>query len=104
MDGVHRGLSGPEADAGLVRLAVAWATDLLWEDFQFCWWYDGDPQVIADWLVTQRDRIATFAAQHPRCKNSSDALIAISHLTDGDGSPWLYQESWRTRLELCSIE
>jgi hypothetical protein len=93
------GLSGPEVDAGLVRLAVDWATDLLWGDFQF-WWYDGDPQVAADWLVTQRDRIATFAAPRPRCKNAADALIAISHLREGDGSPWLHPQSRRTLLNL----
>ncbi|MFI2761966.1 hypothetical protein ACH5A3_24380 [Streptomyces echinatus] len=84
------GLAGPEADAGLVRLALDWATDLLWEDFRFTWWYDGDPQVIAAWLPTQRVRIATFATRHPRCKTAADALIALDRLRDGDHSPWLY--------------
>ncbi|MFI0813190.1 hypothetical protein [Streptomyces echinatus] len=84
------GLAGPEADAGLVRLALDWATDLLREDFRFTWWYDGDPQVIAAWLPTQRARIATFATRHPRCKTAADALIAVDRLRDGDHSPWLY--------------
>ncbi|MFD3454187.1 hypothetical protein ACFWVC_18675 [Streptomyces sp. NPDC058691] len=74
------GLSGPAADAGLVRLAVGWGTDLLWEDFEFQWWYDGEPRTVADWLVAQRPRIASFAACHPHCKNAADALVAISHL------------------------
>lgn len=38
------GLSGSEADAGLVRLGLDWATELLWEEFRFTWWYDGDPR------------------------------------------------------------
>ncbi|MFJ3335342.1 hypothetical protein [Streptomyces sp. NPDC086766] len=86
------GLPGPEADAGLVRLVLHWATELLWEDFRF-WYYDGDPQAVADWLLTQQDRIAAFAARHPRCKNASDALTALAHLRAGAESPWLYPYS-----------
>ncbi|MFF7881818.1 hypothetical protein ACH40F_16170 [Streptomyces sp. NPDC020794] len=84
------GLSGSEADAGLVRLGLDWATELLWEEFRFTWWYDGDPQVIAAWLPTQRGRIAAFATRHPRCKTAADALIALDRLEAGDHSPWLY--------------
>jgi hypothetical protein len=84
------GLSGSTADAGLVRLCFDWATDFLWEEFQFTWWYDGDPQAIAAWLPTQRARIAAFATRHPRCKTASDALIAVDRLQAGDHSPWLY--------------
>jgi hypothetical protein len=84
------GLSGSGADAGLVRLGLDWATELLWEEFRFTWWYDGDPQVIAAWLPTQRARIAAFAARHPRCKTAADALIALDRLEAGDHSPWLY--------------
>ncbi|MFD8216300.1 hypothetical protein ACFV2U_21775 [Streptomyces sp. NPDC059697] len=84
------GLSGSEADAGLVRLGLDWATELLWEDFRFTWWYDGDPQVIAAWLPTQRARIAAFATRYPRCKTAADALIALDRLEAGDHSPWLY--------------
>lgn len=97
------GLPGPTADAGLVRLAVDWGTDLLWGDFQFWWWYDGDPQTVADWLITQRHRIATFAARHPRCKNAADALIAISHLQQGDWGPWFYPHSQRPLLHLADM-
>ncbi|MFD1310427.1 hypothetical protein [Streptomyces kaempferi] len=91
------GFSGPAADAGLVRLALGWGTDFLWEEFDFTWWYDGDPRIVADWLLTQRPRIASFTARHPRCKNAADALIAISHLQDGDWSPWLYPYGPRPR-------
>ncbi|MEW2292037.1 hypothetical protein ABZ719_04915 [Streptomyces sp. NPDC006743] len=84
------GLAGPEADAGLVRLALDWATGLLWKEHLFAWWYDGDPQQIATWLTTQRARIAAFATRHPRCKTAADALIAIDHFEAGDHSPWLY--------------
>jgi hypothetical protein len=83
-------LPGPAADAGLVRLTFDWATDLLWEDFDFTWWHDGDPRLIAAWLPTQRPRVASFAARHPRCKTASDALTAIDHLGAGDHSPWAY--------------
>ncbi|WP_157876001.1 hypothetical protein [Peterkaempfera griseoplana] len=84
------GLSGPQADAGLLRLALCWATELLWEELGFAWWDDGDTQTIADWLPTQRSRIAVFAARHPRCKTAKDALIAIDRLHAGDHSPWFY--------------
>ncbi|WP_217128680.1 hypothetical protein [Streptomyces sp. AC558_RSS880] len=83
-------LLGPVAEAGLVRLAFAWATDLLWEDFDFTWWYDGDPGLIAAWLPTQRPRVAAFATRHPRCKTAADTLIAIDHLAAGAHSPWWY--------------
>ncbi|KAF3469660.1 hypothetical protein GL259_18560 [Streptomyces sp. Tu 3180] len=83
-------LPGPAADAGLVRLAFAWATDLLWEDFRFWWWYDGDPGVVVAWLPTQRPRVAAFAARYPRCKTASDTLTAIDRLAAGDHSPWAY--------------
>ncbi|MCX4583908.1 hypothetical protein [Streptomyces sp. NBC_01481] len=95
------GLSGSEADAGLVRLAFDWATDLLWEELQFTWWYDGDPQVIAAWLPTQRSRITTFATQHPRCKTAADALIAIDRLQAGGHSPWLYPHAMNEFLRLA---
>ncbi|OEV02053.1 hypothetical protein AN217_01925 [Streptomyces qinglanensis] len=84
------GLSGPAADAGLVRLALDWATELLWEEFEFTWWHEGDPQVVAAWLPTQRPRIAAFARRHPRCKTAADALIAVDRLRAGGHSPWLY--------------
>ncbi|MEY2245015.1 hypothetical protein AB8A21_19210 [Streptomyces sp. BF23-18] len=80
----------PAPDAGLVRLTRGWGTKFLWEEFDFRWWYDGDPQAVADWLLTQRPRMASFAARHPRCKNAADALIAISHFQEGDWSPWFY--------------
>ncbi|MER5424330.1 hypothetical protein [Streptosporangium roseum] len=83
------GLPGHEADAGLVRLACHWSTALLWEEDLFTWWYDGDPQVLADWLPTQRDRIASFAAAH-RCKTAADAVVAIDRLQAGEPSPWFY--------------
>ncbi|MFI9602112.1 hypothetical protein ACIHCX_20070 [Streptomyces sp. NPDC052043] len=87
--GYVSGLFGPEADAGLVRLVVDWATDLLWGDFRFSW-YDGDVQAVADWLVAQHGRVEAFAVQHPRCKNAADALAALARLREGRESPWLY--------------
>ncbi|MFG2128718.1 hypothetical protein ACGFNV_13110 [Streptomyces sp. NPDC048751] len=94
------GLPGPEADAGLVRLGLDWATELLWEEFEFSWWYDGDPQVIAAWLPTQRARVAAFAARHPRCKTAADALIALDSLQAGGYSPWLYPYNPKKSLGL----
>ncbi|MFJ9913417.1 hypothetical protein [Actinacidiphila glaucinigra] len=96
-------LPGPAGDASLVRLAVAWGTDLLWEDFEFWWWHEGDPRSVADWLVTQRPRIASFAARNPRCKNAADALIAISHLQEGSWSPWFYPYGQRSLLRLADV-
>ncbi|MEU5511600.1 hypothetical protein [Streptomyces fungicidicus] len=95
-------LPGPAADAGLVRLAFDWATDLLWEDFAFTWWYDGDPGLVAAWLPTQRPRVAAFAARHPRCKTASDALIAIDLLRAGGHSPWPYPYGMRQYLRLTA--
>ncbi|CAL9500969.1 hypothetical protein SUDANB15_03418 [Streptomyces sp. enrichment culture] len=83
-------LPGPAADAGLVRLAFSWATDLLWEDLDFTWWYDGDPGTVAAWLPTQRPRVAGFAARHPRCRTASDTLTAIDRVAAGDHSPRAY--------------
>jgi hypothetical protein len=62
----------------------------LWEEFTFDWWYDGDPRTIADWLPSQRDRVAEFAGRHPRCKTAADALVAIDRVRMGGGSPWVY--------------
>ncbi|MFG2093834.1 hypothetical protein [Streptomyces sp. NPDC048612] len=89
-------LAGPEADAGVVRLAFGWATELLWQELKFTWWDDGDPQLIAAWLPTLRARIAAFAVQHPRCKNASDALTAIDACEAGTSGPWLYPYDMRT--------
>ncbi|MCX5086231.1 hypothetical protein [Streptomyces sp. NBC_00401] len=89
LDHIH-GLAGPEADAGVVRLARGWALELLWGEMDFIWWYDGDPQHIARWLPSLRPRIEAFAARHPRCKNASDALIGLDALEAGARSPWLY--------------
>ncbi|WP_309060756.1 hypothetical protein [Streptomyces sp.] len=94
-------LPGPAADAGLVRLAFSWATDLLWEDFRFSWWYDGDPRVLAAWLPALRPRVAGFAARHPRCKTASDTLIAIDRLDAGDHSPWTYPYGLQEYLRLA---
>jgi hypothetical protein len=82
----------PAIDAGVVRLAVYWAVDLLWGETSSWWWYGADPEVLArDWLCSQavRSRLAAFAARNPRCKNAADALAAIRSLsTDGHGL-WL---------------
>ncbi|MFE0700366.1 hypothetical protein [Streptomyces sp. NPDC058872] len=88
-------LTGPEADAGVVRLAFGWSTELLWDELEFTWWHDGDPQLVAAWLPTLRARIAAFAVRHPHCKNSSDALLAIDALDAGTWSPWLYPYGMR---------
>ncbi|WP_406724063.1 hypothetical protein WJ438_04535 [Streptomyces sp. GD-15H] len=101
MAGAHCWACRPEADAGLVRLALDWATNLLWEELRFTWWYDGDPQVIAAWLPTQRARIATFATRHPRCKTAADALIAVDRLRAGHHSPWLYPYGMGELLRLA---
>ncbi|MEU2514648.1 hypothetical protein [Streptomyces syringium] len=90
------GLTGPAADAGVIRLAFGWATELLWEELTFTWWYDGDPRLIAAWLPRLRARITSFAVRHPHCKNASDALTAIDALEAGDWSPWLYPYGMRT--------
>ncbi|MDP9845481.1 hypothetical protein [Streptosporangium lutulentum] len=82
-------LPGHEADAGLVRLACHWSINMLWEEDLFTWWYDGDPQVLVDWLPTQRDRIASFATKH-RCKTAADTVVAIDRLRAGEPSPWFY--------------
>ncbi|MEU1037294.1 hypothetical protein [Streptomyces sp. NPDC005907] len=99
---VIAGLTGPAADAGLVRLVFDWTTDLLWEDFGFSWWYDGDPGTIAAWLPTQRARVAAFAARHPRCKTAADAVSALDALAAGDHSPWPYPHSFKDCLPLAT--
>jgi hypothetical protein len=95
-------LRGPGSDAGVVRLVLGWATDLLWEELDFSFWYDGDPQVIARWVPSQRDRVAAFAARHPGCKTAADSLIAVERLQSGDEGPWFYPYGPDPRLKLTS--
>lgn len=95
-------LRGPGSDAGVVRLVLGWATELLWGELDFSWWYDGDPQVIAGWLPSQRDRVAGFAVRHPGCKTATDALIALERLQSGDESPWFYPYGADPRLKPAS--
>jgi hypothetical protein len=94
-------LRGPGSDAGVVRLVLGWAKDLLWEELDFNWWYDGDPQVIAAWLPSQRDRAEAFAVRHPGCKTAADALIAVERITSGDGSPWFHPYGADPQLKLA---
>ncbi|MYS20811.1 hypothetical protein GA0115240_123617 [Streptomyces sp. DvalAA-14] len=95
-------LRGPGLDAGVVRLVLGWAKDLLWEDLDFSWWSDGDPRVIAAWLPSQRDRAEAFAVRHPGCKTAADALIAVERLQSGEGSPWVYPYGADPRLKLAA--
>jgi hypothetical protein len=86
-------LTGPHAEAGLVRLACRWAVDLLWDDEPSWWWYPDDPAAIGvAWLSSRpvRGRITGFAAVHPGCKTATDALAAIERLADAAVSPWSY--------------
>lgn len=95
-------LRGPGSDAGIVRLALGWAEELLWEELDFSWWYDGDPRIIAVWLPSQRERVEAFAVRHPGCKTAADALIAVERLQSGEGSPWFYPYGADPRLKLAS--
>jgi hypothetical protein len=85
-------LTGPYADAGLVRAVCYWAIELLWEDAPHWWWNPDDPIALGTrWLCSApvRDRIQQFAELHPLCKTAKDALLAIDTLQRGDYSPWL---------------
>lgn len=59
---------GPAAEGGVVRLALRWITDLLWdEDDWFSWWYADDPVTpVRDWTINAK------------------------HLERGKDSPWPY--------------
>ena len=85
-------LTGPNADAGMVRLACYWAIELLWGDAPHWWWHPDDPLALGTrWLLSPpvHDRIQRFAELHPRCKTAKDALLAIDTLERDDFSPWL---------------
>jgi hypothetical protein len=85
-------LTGPAADAGLVRLAGYWAVDLTWGEEPNWWWFPDDPNgPVRDWFRSPavRDRVQAFADRNPRCKNAADALIAIDSF-GGDEGVWFY--------------
>ena len=98
-------LRGPQADAGVVRLALEWTTELLWgEDKWFTSWWPEDPSaVVRAWVCSTavRDRVRRFAADHPGCKTASDTLLAYAALDRGDRSPWYYPatgyDRWQAR-------
>jgi hypothetical protein len=84
-------LTGPRADAGLVRLAYHWAVDLLCGYEPHWWWYPDKPIALGNtWLRSPRvnDRIRRFMAVHPRCKTAADALAAIDALSHDNVWPW----------------
>ncbi|PRY38237.1 hypothetical protein [Umezawaea tangerina] len=87
-------LRGPQADAGVVRLALEWTTGLLrGEDQWFTWWWPADPAaVVREWVCSAavRDRVRRFAAAHPGCKTASDVLLAYTALDEGARSPWYH--------------
>jgi hypothetical protein len=85
-------MTGPQAEAGVLRLVFEWITELLWghEDW-FGWWWPEDPTaIVRAWLCSPavRHRVADFAAQHPDCKTAADTLIAYSALDRGEYGPW----------------
>jgi hypothetical protein len=85
-------LTGPYADAGLVRMACYWAIELLWEDEPNWWWYPDDSIASGTrWLCSTRvhDRLQRFAELHPQCRTAKDALLALDALQRSDFSPWL---------------
>ena len=96
-------LRGPQADAGVVRLALEWTTELLWgEDKWFTSWWPEDPSaVVRAWVCSTavRDRVRRFAADHPGCKTASDTLLAYAALDRGDRSPWYAPGIGRHRWE-----
>lgn len=86
-------LTGPYADAGLARVALYWAIELLWDELPQWWWHPDDPIALGTrWLCSARvrDRLQRFADLHPRCKTAKDALLAIDALKRGDLPPWWY--------------
>lgn len=89
--------TGPVMDAGLVRLTAFWAIEVSWgEEPIFWWWYPPDPLALARaWLCSPavQQRLTSFAARNPRCKNAADALAATRALAAGEDSPWLYPRS-----------
>lgn len=77
-------LRGPGADAGVVRLVLGWATDVLRDELDFDWWFDGDPRMIVRWLPSQRDRVTAYGVRHPASSTAADALLALDQLQLGD--------------------
>jgi hypothetical protein len=86
-------MTGPEVDAGALRLVFAWSTELLWgEQRWFPWWWPEDPtSIVLSWLCSPavRERVSRFADLHPDCKTAADIRIARAALDhDPTYSPW----------------
>jgi hypothetical protein len=100
-------LRGPQADAGVVRLAFEWTTELLWgEDQWFTSWRPEDPSaVVREWVCSAavRDRVRRFAAEHPGCKTASDTLLAHDALDRGDRSPWYHPATGHDRWQALGL-
>lgn len=83
-------MTGPAADAGLVRLAAQLGTELTRADDDRPWYWSG-PNVAtqsAVWLASPAvlERLARFARAHPDCETAAEAMGAIDDLAAGDRS------------------
>jgi hypothetical protein len=86
-------LTGPRADAGLVRLASYWALHLIHGYKPHWWWYPDEPIAIGTrWLSSPRvrERVGRFAAAYPLCRTAADAEAAIDALGHPGVWPWPY--------------
>lgn len=87
-------VSGPGAEAGLVRLAAELAAELAEQLASYgktaLPWFRTGPEVgetLERWLMSQpvRDRVAGFAFAHPSCGTAALAVFTIDHLALGPG-------------------
>ncbi|CCH33098.1 hypothetical protein ABZ816_33830 [Actinosynnema sp. NPDC047251] len=94
-------LTGPAADAGVVRLACHWATSLHWGETDWCTWWLTDDQAtpVREWTFAVRPRVVRFAAEHPECKTARDAVITYDRLDRDEPGPWYYPGTGWSRWE-----
>lgn len=89
------GLTGPQAEAGFIRLISWWAVHRLvwdWNGWTFApVGAESATEVVVGWLCGESvgRRLERFLVDHPGCKNAGDAVLAIDALRRGDWV-WLY--------------
>jgi hypothetical protein len=84
-------MNGRAAEAGLVRLAGAWARDLAYGQPPHWYWYPPDPvRLFTTWFdsVPVLQRLARFAAAHPDCADAAAIPQIVDALVSGAPMPW----------------
>lgn len=84
-------LTGPAADAGIVRLAAQWCDDMLRGHRPQWAWHSPDPNELAIGWFTARpvgERLLGFADRNPDCDTVTAAIHIVGSLATGRTPDW----------------